>query len=343
VKYKDYYEILGVSKDATEKEIKSAYRKLARKYHPDVNKKDPSATEKFKDINEAYEVLSDNEKRRRYDNLGSGWSSGAEFNPPPGYEQAFDFGNLNDIASAFGQSGFSDFFEAIFGQGGFSHASSHPGRSSAYAYSSSTSSPRSRSTPRHENLDIEENIYLNAQEMYIGTEKDFKISYATQCNQCSGRGSNCYKCGGSGFTSQSKVLKIKIPPRVKEGSRIRLAQEGKVSGKRVGDLYLKVQLKQDSKFKIEDEDVFSEVEITAPEAVLGCKTKVETLQGDVTLTIPPCTQAGKILRLKNMGLPKPNGQKGDHKVKVKIVVPTNPSQKEIQLYKELLDLQEKNT
>lgn len=338
MKYKDYYEILGVGRNATEQEIKSAYRKLARKFHPDVNKNDPQATDKFKDINEAYEVLSDSEKRNRYDNLGSSWSSGSDFTPPPGFDQSFDFSNLNDFASAFGQSGFSDFFEAVFGEN-FSRTSSRSGRPGGYTYTNSTRYNK----PKHkeETLDIEETIYLTPQEMFTGTEKDFKVSYAIQCPKCSGRGSSCYSCGGSGIISQSKMLKIKIPPKVKEGSKIRLAQEGKISGNRQGDLYLKVQPKLDSKFKIEDEDVLSELEISAPEAVLGCKPKVETLQGEVTLTIPPCTQAGKILRLKSMGLPKNNGQNGDHKVKIKIVVPINPTTKEKKLYKELLDLQQK--
>lgn len=337
MKYKDYYEILGVSRNATEQEIKSAYRKLARKFHPDVNKKDPQATDKFKDINEAYEVLSDSGKRNRYDNLGSGWSSGADFTPPPGSDYSFDFNNLNDFASAFGQSGFSDFFEAIFGEN-FSNTTSRSTRPGSYTYSSNSNSTRPN---KSENLDVEETIYLTHQEMYTGIEKDFKVSYVIQCPKCSGRGSSCYSCGGSGIISQSKMLKIKIPPKIKDGSKIRLAQEGKVIGNRQGDLYLIVKSNLDSRFKIEDEDVLSELEISAPEAVLGCKSKVETLQGEVTLTIPPCTQAGKILRLKGMGLPKNNGQNGDHKVKIKIVVPINPTTKERTLYKELLELQQK--
>lgn len=355
MKYKDYYEILGVSKNATEQEIKSAYRKLARKFHPDVNKNDPNATEKFKDINEAYEVLSDPEKRKRYDSLGSSWAAGSDFTPPPGFENySFNFENMGDLASAFGGSGsfggFSDFFEAIFGDlagKGFSYnstTSSKGGRSRNYTYTSSSSSnytdASSRSTQG--DLDIEDTVYLNHQEMATGAEKNVKISYTTPCPMCSGRGSTCYTCGGSGITSDSKTLRVKIPAGIKDGSKIRLSGEGKTNGRRTGDVYLKVKIKHDSKFKVEDENVQSEVEITAPEAVLGCSVQVETLQGEVKLTVPPGTQAGKTLRLKGLGLPKQNGQNGDHNVKIKIVIPTSPTQKEKELYKKLLELQKKD-
>jgi curved DNA-binding protein len=352
VKYKDYYESLGLSRDASEQEIKSAYRKLARKYHPDVNKNDPNASQKFKEINEAYEVLSDPVKRKRYDSLGSSWNSGADFTPPPGYENvSFDFGDLGDLGSftsgfsstgAFG--GFSDFFEAIFGDlagGGFSQKTTFDqatrGRSSQ-SYTRRTSAGAGEKT-HQENLDIEEKVYLTVQEMYTGIDKTVKISYATPCNQCSGRGSTCYSCGGSGFTSVSKNLNIKIPPGVKEGSKIRLSGEGKSNGRRSGDLYLVIKLKTDPRFKIEGGDVISEVEVSAPEAVLGTKVEVETLEGNVTLTIPPGTQAGKTLRLKGLGLPKQGGQKGDHKVRLKITIPAKLTTEEKNLYKQLLELQ----
>lgn len=346
MKYKDYYEILGVSKSATEKEIKSAYRKLARKYHPDVNKNDPKAEDKFKDINEAYEVLGDSEKRSRYDSLGSGWASGSDFTPPPGFENvSFDFGDLGDLGGFSqnfgGASAFSDFFEAIFGDlmgGGFSKSG---GFNTSQTYSSRGSASASTSRQPQDNLDIEDLIYLTPQEMYTGVERTVKISYAKPCEHCAGRGSTCYTCGGSGVTSVSKNLKVKIPPGVKDGSKIRLSGEGKNNGRRAGDLYLKIKYKENSKFKIENENVVSEVEVTAAEAVLGCKVQVETLQGKVTLTIPPGTQSGKKLRLRGMGLPKLGGGNGDHNVKLKIVIPQDLSAEEEKLYKKLLELQKK--
>lgn len=349
LRYKDYYEILGVSRTATEQEIKSAYRKLARKFHPDVNKNDPKATEKFKDINEAYEVLSDPVKRNRYDSLGSSWSSNADFTPPPGYENvSFDFNNFGEFASNFGATGtfgnFSDFFEAIFGDlmaGGHSTRST-AGHTSSKSYSYSTK--KSSSTPKTppEDLDIEENLYLTLQEMYTGVEKEVKICYTKPCTHCSGRGSNCYNCGGTGITSDAKTLKVKVPPGVREGAKIRLSSEGKNNGRRTGDLYLKIRTKQDAKFKIEDENVMTEIEVTAAEAVLGCKVQVETLQGNITLTVPPGTQTGKILRIKGLGLPKPNGEYSDHNVRLKVVIPADPSHEEIELYKKLLKLQKKS-
>lgn len=349
MKYKDYYEILGVTKNASESEIKSAYRKLARKYHPDVNRNDPNASDKFKDINEAYEVLGDPAKRKRYDSLGGSWQSGSDFTPPPGFDNfSFNFEDFGNFSSQFNTSGnfggFSDFFEAIFGdvtganfnrQRRKSRARSH---SEGYSHAS-TSQFQDRSSQG--DLDIEQTIYLTPQEMYTGCEKDIKISYTVNCENCSGRGSNCYTCGGSGVRSESRSLTVRIPEGVREDSRIRLSGQGRYNARRKGDLYLRVKAKQDARFKIENEDVISEVEVTPAQAVLGCKVTVDTLQGEVTLTIPPETQSGKMLRLKGLGLPKANGGKGDHKVKLKITIPQKLSGKEIDLYKKLLELENK--
>lgn len=350
MKYKDYYEILGVSRSASESEIKSAYRKLARKYHPDVNKNDPKASEKFKDINEAYEVLSDAGKRKRYDSLGSNWQSGADFTPPPGFENfSFNFedlGNMGNFGGGFNTGGsfggFSDFFEAIFGdiaganfhrQGRTSRGRQH---SNAYSHASAGQF-QERATQG--DLDIEQTIYLTPQEMYTGCQKDIKISFTVKCENCSGRGSNCYTCGGSGIRPESKSLTVKIPERVKEDSKIRLSGQGRYNARRKGDLYLRVKVKQDAKFKIENEDVISEVDVTPAQAVLGCKVLVETLQGEYTITVPAGTQAGKTLRLKGLGLPKNNGKNGDHKVKLRIVIPEKLSKKEMDLYKKLLEIE----
>jgi len=320
MKYKDYYAILGISKNASEQEIKSAFRKLARKFHPDVNKAS-DAVQKFKDLNEANEVLSDPEKRKRYDNLGSGWNQGSEFTPPPGYD--FGQGGFSQGFSDLG--GFSDFFESIFGD---------LRQSQTHSYSS-----RTANAPVSENLDITQEIYLDLEDLMQNTTKAVRVSYLDQCQHCTGRRSNCYHCGGSGISSTSKVLNVKIPEKIKEGSKIRLANEGKTdSYGRKGNLYLIIKYKEHSHFKAEGSDISSELEIQAPEAVLGILTQVETLHGMVKVTIPAGTQSGKSLRLRGLGLPRKNGGFGDHIVKIRINVPSNPSNKEKELYKKLLDL-----
>ncbi|OGH99196.1 MAG: hypothetical protein A2104_08615 [Candidatus Melainabacteria bacterium GWF2_32_7] len=330
MKYKDYYEILGVSRNATEQEIKSAFRKLARKYHPDVNKSS-DAEQKFKDINEAYEVLSDSKKRQRYDGLGSGWNQGADFTPPPGFENVnINFGDgFGGFSSFNDMGGFSDFFSSIFGD----LMGQSTQRSTKY-----TSGRPKQQYHSSENLDITQDLFLEPEDLMGDIAKSVRISYMDRCPDCSGRGSHCYKCGGSGVMSVAKTLNVKIPKGVKEGAKVRLSGEGKVdSFGRKGDLYLTVKFKE-GLLKIEGSDVLSELEVSAPEAVLGVIAEVKTLQGVVKVTIPPGTQAGKSLRLKKLGLPKKDGSYGDHIAKIKIVIPNSPSEQEKELYEKLLEL-----
>jgi len=328
MKYKDYYEILGVSRSASEQEIKSAYRKLARKYHPDVNKS-PDAVQKFKDLNEANEVLSDSQKRQRYDSLGSSWNQGSEFTPPPGYEN-INFGGFQGFNNMGGQGDFSDFFSSIFGD--------FMSQAQGQQFSHRT---RSRTAPREraENLDISQDIFLEPEDLMGDISKSVRISYMDKCPNCSGRGSHCYHCGGSGVKSVSKTLNVKIPKGVKEGAKIRLSGEGKADehGNK-GNLYLIVRFKSNSYYQIDGSDISSELEVSAPEAVLGTIASVNTLHGVVKVTIPPETQAGKSLRLKNLGLPKKEGGFGDHNVKIKIVIPNSPTDKEKELYTKLLEI-----
>lgn len=334
MKYKDYYDILGVSRSASEQEIKSAFRKLARKYHPDVSK-EPNASEKFKDINEAYEVLSDSQKRQRYDNLGSSWQQGADFTPPPGYENIninFGQGGFAGFEDLGGMGGFSDFFSSIFGD-----------ISSTQSRSRHTSRQRpQRSAQPKENLDITENLSIDLHDAVEGAEKSVKISYMDICPKCGGNGQRCYDCGGSGYTSVSKFLTVKIPKGVKEGSKIRLSGEGKVGSHGVkGDLYFVIKYKETKDFAIEGVNVVSELEVSAPEAVLGTTKIVKTLHGDVKVTVPAGTQSGKTLRLKQLGLPKKDGGFGDHSAKIKIMIPEHPLKEEIELYKKLLEIRKK--
>ena len=192
MKYKDYYEILGVTRNATEKEIKSAYRKLAKKYHPDVNKA-KDASEKFKDVNEAYEVLSDPQKRQRYDSLGSNWNAGADFTPPPGYENInFDFGGFGSgggfknvhFEDMGGFGGFSDFFSSLFGDFGAQTSRTNYGQK-ARSYRQDTKQPPAK------NLDITENITIEPEDAMNGATKSIRIAYLDKCPECSGKGSKC--------------------------------------------------------------------------------------------------------------------------------------------------------
>lgn len=315
VKYKDYYDILGVSRNATEKEIKTTFRKLARKYHPDTNKGNKQAEEKFKEINEAYEVLSDKEKRRRYDALGSGFTAGSDFKPPPG----FDFSGF-DFTKGFTQkqdTAFSDFFELLFGEAF---------KGSAYSsfqdvFTETYSSPRSQVKRRGEDqfLDME----LTIEEAYKGTTRKIDISIPSR---------------------NSKRLEVKIPPNVRQNSKIRMAGEGLPgkNGGASGDLYLIVKLKPHPFYKIENNDINSDLSISPSDAVLGTETEIPTLDGPVKMVIPPGTQSSKVLRLRGKGLPlQKKDTRGDHFVKVKINVPTIITEEEKKLYQELAKLQKK--
>lgn len=343
MKYKDYYEILGVKRDATQQEIKSAYRKLARKYHPDVNKTS-DAQEKFKDINEAYEVLGDDNKRKRYDTLGSGWSQGADFTPPPGFE-GFNFSNFSQGGA---QGGFSDFFSAIFGdilnqqgatytRGGFSDFSNFGGFSDfSNARQKTRSSARQAKT---ENLDIIQNINLSFEDIIKRPKKTVTVSSFQQCSNCHGsRGGFCSTCSGTGIEKVSKTLSFQVPKDVKQGQKIRLKNEGKTDAYgNKGDVYLVVNI-SDKEYEISGSNLIKDVELLPYEAVFGCEKSVKTPDGNIKIKIPPMTQSGKKLRLKGLGLAKTDNTKGDFEARIKIVLPENMSQEAQNLYKKLKEL-----
>jgi len=343
MQYKDYYKILGVERGASEKEIKSAYRKLARKYHPDVNK-EKMAAEKFKDINEAYEALSDPQKRQRYDNLGSSWQEGSQFTPPPGYENVNfgggDFGgfrnfrHFDNMGDMGGTGGFSDFFETMFSD--FFQQST--GTHQQQGYTRTTSRPQ-RKPEKPEKLDITQDMLIDLEDLMGEGTKAVKVAYMDKCNECAGKGSYCHQCGGSGFITHTNTLNVKIPTNAKEGSKIRLTGEGKTgrTGKK-GNLYLVVKYKKHPELKPEGANIHADLDVSAPEAVLGTVAQAKTLHGVVKVTIPPGTQSGQSLRLKNLGLPKKGGGFGDHIAKVKIVIPESPSKEEKKLYEKLAQL-----
>ena len=342
MKYKDYYEILGVSRDADQAAIKSAYRKLARKYHPDVNKT-KEAEEKFKDINEAYEVLSDKAKRQRYDSLGSNWQGGADYTPPPGFEN-FSF-NFNQGGGAqsfdFGGSGFSDFFGSLFGDmmggmGGHSAGQNFGGFDFRQAANQGQTRQRRTAQPKAEDLDITKNLNVTAKEIFDGKPITVTFTDMEKCHYCGG-GGYCSHCGGTGILSTPKTVKVKLPKGVSEGKKVRLKGEGKTNeyGQK-GDLYLVVHFK-DNEYEFDGDNLIKDVEITPPEAVLGCSKEISTLHGKINIKIPAGVSSGQSLRLKQMGLPKTSGY-GDLNAKIKIIIPKNLSKEVVDLYKKIAEL-----
>jgi curved DNA-binding protein len=324
VKFKDYYEVLGVARTASVDEIKKAYRKLARKYHPDVNPSDKTAEEKFKELNEAYEVLSDPEKRNRYDQLGENWKAGADFTPPPdwareGARRGFDFSEI--FGEGRGPSGFSDFFEAIFGGGRGARAGA------GFAMRGS---------------DVEAEISLTLEEAHRGVTRAIAIEVAERCPNCGGSGIKdkqiCPTCRGRGAIRRPRSLEVNIPAGVRDGSVIRLAGQGEpgIGNTQAGDLLLRVRIRPHSLFSlIGEDDIQVELPIAPWEAALGAKVSVPTLDGQVEMTIPAGAQGGQRLRLRGQGLNRRRGERGDEYVKLKIVIPRGLSSTEKELFEKL--------
>src|SRR5205807_3202503 len=305
VEYKDYYKTLGVPKNASTDDIKKAYRKLARQYHPDVNKK-PDAEKKFKEINEANEVLGDPEKRKRYDTVGPDWEQFAQGRGRPSGTGGFQYVYTGQPGeSPFGDdaSGFSDFFRTLFGQaanGGFADADDLFGRRT-----------RTRTRAR-QGEDIEGEVEVTLPEAYKGTEHVVQIARDGE---------------------PPKRLTVKIPPGVKDGQRIRLAGQGApgANGGPPGDAYLRVRVKPHPFFTRDGDDLRVELPVAMHEAMLGGEVTVPTLKGRVSLRIPPETQNGRTIRLAGQGMPRGRGPwarsdggegAGDLFVTVKVVVPT---------------------
>ncbi|MCR5262053.1 MAG: DnaJ domain-containing protein [Candidatus Gastranaerophilales bacterium] len=345
MKYQDYYKTLGVDRNATDAQIKSAFRKLARKYHPDVNK-DPSAVDKFKEINEAYEVLSDKDKRSRYDSLGANWQSGSDFTPPPGFDN-YNFENLNyeDIANGFDSyNGFSDFYSSIFGDlmGQAKNKFNGFNFGNFGGFSKQTEKKKSRSRQaQSQNLDITKEITIGAKDIMSTNKKTVKINDIRKCPDCNGKTISCQTCNGTGYINNSKNISVSIPKGIKDGQKIRLVGEGnKDAYGNKGNLYLVVRIK-DSEYEINGADVTKTVSISPAEAVIGvAKKEIETLHGTVGIKIPPMTKSGQILRLKSLGLPDKSGF-GNLNVKIKINIPDNITAEQKELYEKLLKTEQK--
>ncbi len=305
VKFRDYYEILGVARTAKEEEIKKSYRKLARKYHPDLNPNNKQAEEKFKEIQEAYEVLGDAEKRKKYDQLGANWKNGENFTPPPGWGGGGGFQGSINIDDLFGRGGqgqqhrspFSDFFESLFGgMGGMGGMESEPGR-------------RTRGGRAARGGEAETELWLPLEDMHRGTTRKLTVRLG----------------------NAEKTIDVRIPPGARDDSTIRLPG----GGPNGGDLYVRLRQHPHSQFTVKGDDTEVEVPIAPWEAALGATASVPTLDGNAEIRVPPGIASGQRLRLRSQGLNLRGGGRGDHFVRVKIVVPKELSEAERRLFQEL--------
>lgn len=337
---KDYYEILGVKRNADTKEIKAAYRKLARKYHPDVNPGDEQAEQRFKEINRAHEVLSDPEKRAKYDRYGEKWEQAEAF------EQArrqaggagnggfrtfhFDMGDLSDLfrgrgGRSYGETGgFEEVFENLFRGGG------------------------ARSGPmRGQNVEYMTEISL--EEAYAGTTRTLQMQSQEPCPTCGGTGeiagAVCHVCQGAGVVARPSRIEVKIPAGARDGTRVRIAGKGSagVAGGSRGDLYVVVRVRPRPRFQRKGDDLTTEIEVPVEDAVLGGEATVETLAGKrIAVKIPPMTQNGQTIRLSGLGMPKMNSkEKGNLYAKVRIVIPDDLTDRQRKLFEQLRTEREK--
>lgn len=302
--FKDYYQVLGISKNASSDEIKQAYRKLARKYHPDLNSEDKSAEARFKEVNEAQEVLSDPDKRRKYDQYGQYWSNTGQTSTSPGTSSRSASGVNVDIGDFdFGRYGnFEDFINEMLGRGA--------ARSTTTGYRSTSSSAGSG----YNNMpppDSEGSVKLSFSEAFNGTEKQLLLG--------------------------NETVKVRIPSGAKSGSRLKIKGKGQSispSGQR-GDLYLNIELKPHPLFKFQGDNLAAEIPITPEEAVLGAEITVPTPDGTVEMKIPPGVDSGQSLRLKGQGWWRPSMLRTDLMVTLKIVTPKELSEAEREYYQKL--------
>ena len=353
----DYYKLLGVDKSASDSEIKKAYRKLAQKHHPDVNKGNKEAEKKFKKISEAYEILSDKQKRSAYDQFGKVGVGGGEqgFGGFGGFDTS-QFEGMNF-------SGFGDIFDTFFGGSG----------------------RRTRPAGPQKGANLEVEMSLSFEESITGVEKTFKVEKSEKCSHCAGNGAEpgtkiiscqtcqgkgqvnhiqntpfgriqtsnlcpdcqgegkkpekkCSVCGGSGLIHKSSDIAVKIPAGVDNGAVIRLSGKGEAGrqGGPSGDLYIHINVKTSQEFQRRNDDIYTTQEINLLQAVLGDEIKIKTIYGEILLKIPAGTQSGKVFRIKEKGMTKLHtNRKGDHYVQIIIKIPQRLTTREKELYAEL--------
>lgn len=335
VSYRDYYEVLGVPKTASEKDIKAAYRKLARKWHPDANPENPKeAEEKFKELQEANAVLSDPEKRKKYDALGRDWENASrqaeqQQRYRSGRGPTVEYGDPGDLFGRGGTAGdgFSDFFDTFF---------SNVGRRTT---SSSARSP-------HRGQDLEGSIEITLHDAYDGGTKSITLQLEDRCPVCGGTGVRqqhiCPNCHGTGVILSNKALEVRIPKGVRDGQKMRLAGQGGsgMHGGPPGDLLLNVRVKPDDRFEREGDNLYIDLPVSIYDLVLGGEAQVPTLTGGVTMTIPPRTQNAQLMRVAGKGMPSVGGSgSGDLYVRLIGRLPQRLSDREEELFRELAVLQ----
>lgn len=297
VSYRDYYKLLGVGRDAKAEDISKAYKKLARKYHPDLNPGNKEAEEKFKEINEAYEVLKDPEKRKLYDQLGPDWQNAQQFQNG----QGFGGGNFSFNGQDMGGADFSDFFESLFGQTGA--RSGRGGQFGPDPFGGFSSRPR-------RGRDVEAELPLSLEEVLRGGKRSVTLQ----------------------MPKGPKTLEVNVPSGIRDGAKLRLSGQGDAApgGGNPGDLFLRIRYEPHPRFKVDGDNIHCDVAVAPWEAVLGAKVPVPTLEGEVELNIPAGSSSGRKFRLRGKGLGAPS-KRGDLLVRVMIRVPAElkPEQKEL--------------
>jgi curved DNA-binding protein len=327
VEYRDYYVTLGVSRSATDEEIRKAFRRLARETHPDVAHDQPQAEARFREVNEAYEVLGDRDKRAKYDALGNHWKPGAEFRPPPGWGGGWKAqattGQGHNFEFHLGGTGFSDFFEHLFGSkaGSRNDADGPTGRSGGN--------------------DVETELVVSLHEVLHGSSRRLSLQRQVNCQQCYGTGkvnsAVCPSCTGEGQILKRDKSQVRIPPGIREGQRLRLQGLGeRGSGNApAGDLFLRVRYARHPDFKVQGEHLILELAIAPWEAVLGGSATIPALEGNINIKIPAGAQQGERLRVRGRGLPTVNGERGDLHVLLAIQLPKQLTDRERALWVQL--------
>lgn len=372
VQIKDYYETLGVPRAASEKEIRSAYRKLARQHHPDLNPGDKSAEDRFKEINEAHEVLIDADKRKLYDRFGEDWQRyrdagftgdeqftapgpgarggrGATFDPNDfsrWYSSQGGDGDYTFYTTDPGDESHSDFFETLFGSRGGSPFDRFGGFGSGF------SSARTRAPRAQRGEDAEVPVEISFDEAFRGAKRQVQLQVSEPCPTCGGtgevRGQICPTCDGTGVVRRTKTLEVSIPAGIASGKRVRMAGQGGpgLNGGPPGDVNMVVTVRPDPRFERDGDNLKTEVDIPVTTAVLGGEVEVPTPTGRVALKIPAETQSGRSFRLRGQGMPRlkgRQGERGDLMARARIVTPTHLSNRERALYEELRALREEKS